>query len=335
MMGCAGSTSISAHAAESSLSAVLARREELRATMGDVQARMAVLAKGGVPVPAEVTAAQLEAAGPSAGSIAEHVQGLVAARLDAVGETLVGFRDCDRRLERAEGGGVAARDVQPLADLGGQIGLVGIAVPVAIVSGVSSAAKAGVLVKGGRALEALARVRVLVIDKTGTLTQGRPELTDLIPAPGFAPDEVLGLVAAIESRSEHPVAEALVAAAKHRGLELADVDGDEPGPVRVVQTLEEPAPYVVLLLLFLFNPLIDSMRALQRVADLDEVQKKLGIRRFSLGSFSESCRVFEPQKLRAVIDQLASRLHPVGRRSTALCPDGDEPAELGGRGTRR
>lgn len=72
--------------------------------------------------------------------------------------------------------------------------------------------------------------------------------------------------------------------------------------------------YVVLLLLFLFNPMIDSMRALQRVADLDEVQKKLGIRRFSLGSFSESCRVFEPQKLQAIVEQLASRLHPVGRR---------------------
>ncbi len=71
--------------------------------------------------------------------------------------------------------------------------------------------------------------------------------------------------------------------------------------------------YVVLLLLFLFNPMIDSMRQLQRVADLDEFRKKLGIRRFSLGSFSESCRVFEPQKLRAVVEQLASRLHPVGR----------------------
>jgi hypothetical protein len=72
--------------------------------------------------------------------------------------------------------------------------------------------------------------------------------------------------------------------------------------------------YVILLLLFLFNPMIDSMRELQRVADLEEVRKKLGIRRFSLGSFSESCRVFEPQKLQAVVEQLAARLHPVGRR---------------------
>jgi hypothetical protein len=72
--------------------------------------------------------------------------------------------------------------------------------------------------------------------------------------------------------------------------------------------------YVILLLLFLFNPMIDSMRELQRVAGLDEVRKKLGIRRFSLGSFSESCRVFEPARLQGVIAQLASRLHPVGRR---------------------
>jgi len=72
--------------------------------------------------------------------------------------------------------------------------------------------------------------------------------------------------------------------------------------------------YVLLLLLFLFNPAIDSMRELQRVAGLEEVQEKLGIRRFSLGSFSESCRVFEPAKLQGVIAQLASRLHPVGRR---------------------
>ena len=73
--------------------------------------------------------------------------------------------------------------------------------------------------------------------------------------------------------------------------------------------------YVILVLLYLFNPMIDSMRQLQRVADLAEVQRKLGVRRFSLGSFSESCRVFEPRELQAVIAQLAPRLRPVGRRA--------------------
>jgi hypothetical protein len=71
--------------------------------------------------------------------------------------------------------------------------------------------------------------------------------------------------------------------------------------------------YVLLVLLYLFNPLIDSMRTLQRVADLPEAQRRLGIKRFSLGSFSESCRVFEPAMLQQVVDQLAQDLRPVDR----------------------
>jgi hypothetical protein len=71
--------------------------------------------------------------------------------------------------------------------------------------------------------------------------------------------------------------------------------------------------YVLLVLLYLFNPLIDSMRTLQKVAELPEVRKRLGIKRFSLGSFSESCRVFEPAMLQRVVDQLAKGLRPVGR----------------------
>jgi hypothetical protein len=71
--------------------------------------------------------------------------------------------------------------------------------------------------------------------------------------------------------------------------------------------------YVLLILLYLFNPLIDSLRTLQKVADLPKVQERLGIGRFSLGSFSESCRVFEPAMLQQVVDQLAGQLRPIGR----------------------
>ena len=71
--------------------------------------------------------------------------------------------------------------------------------------------------------------------------------------------------------------------------------------------------YVLLILLYLFNPLIDSMRTLAKVAALPEVQKRLGIKRFSLGSFSESCRVFEPAKLQGIVDQLAGGRLPVER----------------------
>jgi hypothetical protein len=71
--------------------------------------------------------------------------------------------------------------------------------------------------------------------------------------------------------------------------------------------------YVLLILLYLFNPLIDSLRTLQKVAELPEVQTKLGIQRFSLGSFSESCRVFDPSRLRQVVEQLAGELRPLPR----------------------
>jgi DDE family transposase len=73
--------------------------------------------------------------------------------------------------------------------------------------------------------------------------------------------------------------------------------------------------YVLLVLLYLFNPLIDSVRTLQKAADLPGVRERLGIKRFSLGSFSESCRVFEPAMLQEVVDQLAANLRPVGRHA--------------------
>ena len=75
--------------------------------------------------------------------------------------------------------------------------------------------------------------------------------------------------------------------------------------------------YVLLILLYFFNPMIDSMRLLQKVSGLEELQKKLGIRRFSLGSFSESCRVFDPSLLQGVVDQLSRDLLPL-LRSSAL-----------------
>ncbi len=71
--------------------------------------------------------------------------------------------------------------------------------------------------------------------------------------------------------------------------------------------------YVLLILLYLFNPLIDSMRTLQKVADLPEVRKRLGIKRFSLGSFSESCRVFDPSLLQEVVEQLWQEMPPIER----------------------
>ena len=99
-----------------------------------------------------------------------------------------------------------------------------LAVPVAIISGVSRAAKLGILIKGGHVLENLARVRTLVIDKTGTLTYGAARLVAVEPAPGFASDELLGLAASLDQASSHVIAQALVSAARERGCVLTTPD---------------------------------------------------------------------------------------------------------------
>ena len=102
-----------------------------------------------------------------------------------------------------------------------------LAVPVAIIAGVSRAARHGVLVKGGEALEALARVRTIVIDKTGTLTEGRARLVAIHSAGGWPPDEMLRIAATLDLASNHVVATALVAAARGQGLVLGKADGGE------------------------------------------------------------------------------------------------------------
>ncbi len=96
----------------------------------------------------------------------------------------------------------------------------GLATPTSIMVGTGRAAELGVLFRRGDALQALRDTRVVALDKTGTLTLGRPELTDLHPLAGFDEGDMLRLIAAVEARSEHPIGAAIVAAAMARGLEL-------------------------------------------------------------------------------------------------------------------
>lgn len=127
-----------------------------------------------------------------------------------------------------------------------------LAAPVAIVSGLSRASRLGVVVRGGGALENLGRARTMVIDKTGTLTAGRPSVTDLVAAPGWDATEVLRVTASADSLSQHVLAAAVVAEARRRGLSLTlpETVVDEPGrgvsavvdQVRVRVGKLEPAP---------------------------------------------------------------------------------------------
>ncbi len=92
-----------------------------------------------------------------------------------------------------------------------------ISTPVAVVSGITAAARNGVLIKGGAHLERMGEVEVIAFDKTGTLTAGRLEVTDVVPLDGAPPEEILAVAAAVESRSEHPIARAIVRAAEEAG----------------------------------------------------------------------------------------------------------------------
>lgn len=98
----------------------------------------------------------------------------------------------------------------------------GLATPVSVMVGTGKAAEMGVLFRKGEALQTLQEAQVIALDKTGTLTQGKPELTDLQALEGFDEAELLRLVASLEKSSEHPVAQAIVKAAQGRGLELSE-----------------------------------------------------------------------------------------------------------------
>jgi P-type Cu+ transporter len=105
----------------------------------------------------------------------------------------------------------------------------GLATPMSIMVGVGRGARVGVLIKNAEALERLEKVDTLVIDKTGTLTEGKPKVVALAPAAGFTEDDMLRLAASLERASEHPLARAIVAAAQERGLRLSEPrDVDSP-----------------------------------------------------------------------------------------------------------
>jgi Cu+-exporting ATPase len=99
----------------------------------------------------------------------------------------------------------------------------GLATPMSIMVGVGKGASAGVLIKNAEALERFEKVDTLVVDKTGTLTEGKPRVTDVIPTDGFDEATILMLTASLEKSSEHPLAAAILAAAKERNLTLTKV----------------------------------------------------------------------------------------------------------------
>jgi Cd2+/Zn2+-exporting ATPase/Cu+-exporting ATPase len=105
-----------------------------------------------------------------------------------------------------------------------------LATPVAMLASIGASAKRGLLIKGGKYLEALARAEVVLIDKTGTLTLGQPQITDVVPLNGMSASEILALAASAERYSEHPLAEAVRAAARAQNLPLLEPEHFEAIP---------------------------------------------------------------------------------------------------------
>jgi P-type Cu+ transporter len=115
----------------------------------------------------------------------------------------------------------------------------GLATPMSIMVGVGHGAEVGVLIKNAEALERMEKIDTLVVDKTGTLTEGKPKVGAVVSAKGFDENEVLRVAASVEQASEHPLALAIVTAAQARGLKMSAVTGfDSPTGKGVVGTLD-------------------------------------------------------------------------------------------------
>ncbi|OUC09347.1 hypothetical protein RY27_03410, partial [Litorilinea aerophila] len=120
-----------------------------------------------------------------------------------------------------------------------------IGTPAAVLAGIAQAARNGVLIKGGVHLENLGRLQVMAFDKTGTLTEGRFQVTQVIPLNGASPEEVLRLAAAVEQQSSHPLAQAVVEAARSRGLEIPNGEAVENLPGRGIRGHVQGEPVLV------------------------------------------------------------------------------------------
>jgi P-type Cu+ transporter len=121
----------------------------------------------------------------------------------------------------------------------------GLATPTAILVGTGKGAEKGILIRGGEILERAGQITTVVLDKTGTITTGRPEMTDLVAAPGTSDREVLELAASVERVSEHPLALAIVRAAGERGVALREVNDFEALPGRGIVGRVDGRPVLI------------------------------------------------------------------------------------------
>lgn len=202
----------------------------------------------------------------------------------------------------------------------------GLATPMSIMVGIGRGAKEGVLIKNAEVLEALEKVDTLVVDKTGTLTEGRPKVTECRPVAPWSEEELLRLAAAVEQHSEHPLAHAIVAGANERGLTLPTVDAfDSVTGGGVHGTVESQAVLVGKRSLLADRGIL-NLAALDDRAD--ELQQQghtvmfvaVGGRFAGLVAVSDPIKNSTPEAVRA--------LHELGMRIIMLTGDNEKTAKV-------
>jgi len=194
---------------------------------------------------------------------------------------------------------------------------IALATPVAMLASIGASAKRGLLIKGGKYLETLARADVLLVDKTGTLTLGQPQITDILPLGGVSRAEALGLAASAERYSEHPLAEAVRALARAEGIVLAEVLNFRAIPGQGVEANIEGRKVIV------GNP-----RLLPAVADLAQAREleAQGKTLLFLQVDGELRAVFAAaDTLRAEVPEALKAVRALGIRHVELLT-GDNPA---------
>jgi Cu+-exporting ATPase len=200
----------------------------------------------------------------------------------------------------------------------------GLATPMAIMVGTGRGAGAGVLIKNAEALEVLQRADTLVVDKTGTLTEGKPRLVAVEAAPGFTTQEVLRLAAGLERASEHPLATAVVKGAEERGIVPAEAHDFQSLPGKGVVGKVDGRPVVLGNVALLTGHGIDTADLLPRIEDLrkqGQTVMLLGVD----GALAGLVGVADP--IRASTPEAIRALHDDGLRVIMLSGDSKTTAE--------
>ena len=202
----------------------------------------------------------------------------------------------------------------------------GLATPMSIMVGIGRGAKEGILIKDAAVLETLEKVDTIVIDKTGTLTEGRPTLTECVPASPFTEEDVVRFAASVEQNSEHPLAHAIVTRAKDRGINIPTVEAFESVTGGGVHGTVEGKSVLIGKKSLLAEQSVQNVAALDGRADELQQQGRTVMYVAVDGRFAGLVAVSDPIK-DSTVEALRS-LHGLGMRVIMLTGDSEKTAKV-------